>query len=174
VRNRIALAFALFLGLAVSALGQTPAPAPQTIQHFVINANAAGYGGSQAVSIEGAGFQVTSNVSVAYGRISNPTDSQQPIYNLGDLNYTRELRALLGSKLSSKLVFDTTNWLVTFQVSGGKVTAPGGINRIAEGAGIYCTRPVANNMSMTTGIRFLHGIGNTTVKVPVAGVNFTF
>lgn len=145
-------------------------------QHFVINGNAAGYGGAsgtQAVAIEGAGFQVTSNVSVAYGRISNPADSKQPIYNLGDLNYTRELASLLGKKLTSKLVFDSTNWLVTFQASAGKVTGPG-FNRIAEGGGVYLSRPVANNVAMTCGIRVLHGAGTSIVKVPTVGMSFTF
>jgi hypothetical protein len=169
---RYLLSFCIALSLfAVAAQAQDT---PQTVQHFVINASAAGYGGSEAVAIAGAGFQVTKNVSVAYGRISNPTDTQKPIYNIGDLNYTRELRALLGSKLSSKLVFDPTNWLVTFQASAGKVTAPGGINRIAYGPGVYVTRPTANNASLTCGVRFLRGAGNTIVKIPVAGVNFTF
>lgn len=167
--RKVVIAVALFLGLAVSAMAQSEPPT----QHFVISGNAAGYGGSEAVSIEGAGFQVTKSVSVAYGRISNPMDSTKPIYNLGDLNYTRELASLLGAKLTSKLAFDSTNWLVTFQVSGGKVTAPG-VNHVAEGVGIYLSRPVATNMSMTSGIRFLHGIGNTTVKVPTVGLNFTF
>ena len=157
------------LVFALLSLGCTA----QTSQHFVISGSAAGYGGTQAVSIEGAGFQLSSNVSLAYARISNPADSKYPVYNLGDVNYTRELRALIGKKLASKLAFDTTNWLVTFQASGGKVTAPG-ISHVAEGAGIYISRPVANNLQVTSGFRVLHGLGNTLVKVPSVGLNVTF
>lgn len=145
-------------------------------QHFVINTSTAGTSssdGMQPVAVAGAGFQLTSNLSVAYGRISNPTNSQQPVYNLGDLNYTRELKSLLGTKLSSKLAFDSTNWLVTFQASAGKVTGVG-FNRIAEGGGVYLTRPVANNVAVTTGFRLLHGAGTQLVKVPTVGLNFTF
>src|SRR5258708_39568983 len=105
------------------AQAQTPTPAPAT-QHFVISATAVAYGdqkGTTAVSEEGTGFQITSNFSVAYARISNPTDSKAPVYNLGAVNYTRELGSLLPTKLKTSLVFDTTNWLVTFQGGAGKV-----------------------------------------------------
>src|SRR5258706_8240043 len=109
----------LSLCLAVVSFGQTPAPAPA--QHFVISANAAGYGdakGTSAVSLAGAAFQVTKDVSAGYLQVSNPTDSKAPVYHLGVLNYTREVRALIGSKLSSKLVFHTTNWLFPFHGGG--------------------------------------------------------
>jgi hypothetical protein len=158
-----------FVSLAQDTQGSVPT------QHFIITANAAGYGGNQAVSIVGAGFQLTKYVSVAYGRISNPMDTQKPIYNIGDLNVTYELGDLLPKKVKSSLVFDTTNWLVTFQGSAGKVSAPG-VDRIAEGLGVYLSRPVANNVQMTCGYRFLHGagLGTTWVKVPSVGLNFTF
>jgi hypothetical protein len=177
MRKRLAmLLFSLLLPFLV--MGQTtPAPSTPPTQHFVISANAAGYGGpgsgTQAVMIVGAGFQLTSNISVSYGSISNPTDSTQPRYNLGDFNYTREVASFLPASLKAKLTFDTTNYLVTFQASGGKVTAPG-VNRVAEGAGIYISRPVANNMQLTCGYRFLHGVGTSTVKIPSVGINFTF
>lgn len=158
----------LVLGLSLSA-------SAQTTQHFVISANAAGYGGKEAVSIVSTGFQLTKYVSVAYDRISNPTDTQKPIYNVGDLNVSYELGDLLPAKAKKALVFDTTNWIVTFQGSAGKVTAPG-VDRIAEGLGVYVSRPVANNVQMTCGYRFLHGagVGTTWVKVPSVGINFTF
>lgn len=183
-KRTIAVVFAIAV-LAGSALAQSQTP---PTQHFVISANAAGYGGKEAVSIVGTGFQLTKYVSVAYGRISNPTDTTKPIYNLGDLNVTYELGDLLPAKAKKALVFDTTNWLVTFQGSAGKVTAPSptvdktgrpigpNINRIAEGLGVYVSRPVANNVQMTCGFRFLHGagLGTTWVKVPTVGLNFTF
>lgn len=166
--NRISSLLLLFL----SVVGIASA---QTTQHFIINANAAGYGGKEAVSIVGTGVQLTKYVSVAYGNISNPTDSTKPRYNIGDLNVTYELGDLLPKKAKSALVFDTTNWLVTFQGSAGKVTAPG-INRIAEGLGVYVSRPMSNNTQLTCGYRFLHGagVGTTWVKVPSVGISFTF
>jgi hypothetical protein len=164
------IASLLFLFLSCALVAQA-----QTTQHFVINANAAGYGGKEAVSIVGTGVQLTKYVSVAYGNISNPTDSTKPRYNIGDLNVTYELGDLLPARAKKALVFDTTNWLVTFQGSAGKVNAPG-INRIAEGLGVYVSRPVANNMQLTCGYRFLHGagVGTTWVKVPSVGISFTF
>jgi len=173
IRNLIALT-ALLLLSAVVASAQTAAP---PVQHFVISATTASYNagsGANAVAIVSTGFQLTTNVSVAYDRVSNPADSKQPILNLGDFNYTRELRALLGSKLSSKLAFDSSNWLVTFQGSAGKATAPG-VNTIAEGGGIYLTRPMGNNVAFTTGYRVFHANGVTKLfKVPLVGINFTF
>lgn len=162
------------LALAMGSLAQTS-------QHFIVNANAAGYGdqkGTSAVSEVGTGFQVTKDFSVAYARISNPTDSKAPVYNMGAVNYTRELKSLLGSKLTSKLVFDTSNYLVTFQAGAGKVTYEG-VNRVAELAGIFLSRPVSNNMQLTCGYQFLHGQGNSLITrsntgVPTVGLNFTF
>lgn len=176
---RVAIAVGLFLCWSVSAFAQTVAPTPT--QHFVISANASGYGGAkgtQAVSLAGAAFQVTKDVSAGYLQVFNPTDSTQPKYHLGVLNYTRELRALIGSKLSSKLVFDTTNWLVTFQGGAGKVNYEG-VNRIAEVGGVFLTRPVANNLSLTCGYQILHGQGTSVITrnnsfAPSVGLNFTF
>jgi len=173
--TRLVLLTAVSLFCWPLVFGQTTTP---LTQHFVISATSASYtgtgSGAQAVAILSTGFQVTQNVSVAYDRISNPNDTKQPIFNLGDFNYTRELASLLPASLRSKLVFDTTNWLVTFQASGGKVTGVG-FNRIAEGGGLYLTRPVANNMAITTGYRLLHGAGKSSlIKVPLVGINFTF
>jgi hypothetical protein len=175
MKSKFVLAVILFLSLAVAGFAQTPT------QHFVISANAAGYDGQKgmtAVSEEGTGFQLTSNVSLAYARISNPTDSKAPVYNLGAVNYTRELGSLLPAKLKKSLVFDTTNWLVTFQAGAGKVTYEG-VNRIAELAGLFLARPVAPNMQITCGYQWLHGQGNSLITrsntgVPVVGLTFTF
>lgn len=171
MRNFIARLFIAVLVLASACFGQT---APT--QHFVISANAAntysGTVGNQPVSIVSAGFQVTKDLSVAYTRISNPADGTKPVYNMADANYTRELATLLPKSLTSKLVFDATNYLVTFQASAGKANSPT-FNRIAAGAGIYLARPVANNAQLTFGYRFLMP-GNVLVKVPSAGITFTF
>ena len=143
-------------------------------QHFVISANAASTTPG-AVSVMSSGFQVTNGstpISLAYTRISNPSDGTKPIYNMGDLNVSKELAAFLPASLKAHLAFDPTNYQVTFQASGGKATAPT-YNRIAVGAGIYLSRPVANNVQLTVGYRFLMP-GNVLVKVPSAGLNFTF
>jgi len=164
---------------AVGASAQS-APAP-VVQHAVISVDAAGYGsakGTQAVSLVGGAFQFTSNVSLGYLRVSNPADSTQPVYNLGVANYSRELKALLGSKLSSKLAFDSSNFVVTFQAGGGKVNYAGA-SHVAEVGGIFLTRPVANNLALTCGYQVLHGQGTSiltrnTSSVPTVGLNFTF
>lgn len=163
---------------SIPVVAQTPAPA---VQHFVISANAAGYGGAKgttAISEAGTGFQLTADVSVAYARISNPTDSTAPVYNLGAVNYTRELKSILGTKLSRKLAFDTSSWLVTFQGGAGKVDYAGA-HHVAELAGIFLARPVANNLQLTCGYQYLHGQGNSLITrsntgVPVVGLTFTF
>lgn len=167
----------LVLSASTSTSAQTPAPLPSTppIQHFVISANAAGYGGqqgTQAVSIVSTGLQLTEYISVAYTNISQPTDSLQPRYNLADVNVAYELGSLLPAKLKQKLVFDTTNYIVTFQGSAGKVTAPG-VNRVAEGLGVYLSRPLADHAQLTCGYRVLFP-GHTLIRVPTVGINFTF
>jgi hypothetical protein len=171
--KRLLIAVALFLCVAVVGRAQT--------QHVVISVNASGYNGAkgtQAVSLAGAAFQVTKNVSAGYFQISNPADSTAPKYHMGSLQYTRELQALLGKKLSSKFVFDTTNWLVTFQAGAGKVSYDGA-NRVAEVAGIFISRPVANNLQLNCGYQFLHGQGNSILtrnntSAPTVGLTFTF
>lgn len=173
--KRIAMAILLMLVLGSAGRAQTSLPPTPPIQHFVISADAAGYGGqsgTQAIAIASAGVQLTEYISVFYTNISNPTDSTQPRYHLADVNVAYELGDLLPGSLRRKLVFDTTNYIVTFQGSAGKFTAPG-INRIAEGLGAYLSRPVADHMQLTCGYRVLFP-GHVLVKVPTVGINFTF
>lgn len=174
--KKLLTAVALFFGLATLAFGQTPLPEAPTAQHFVVSGFAGGYGGQSGttpVSIASAGFQLTEYISLAGTSISNPSDSKQPRYSMGDVNVTRELGSLLPSGLKKKLVFDTTNYLITFQGSVGKVTAPG-LNRIAEGVGVYLSRPIGNHVQASCGYRALFP-GHVLVKIPIsAGLNFTF
>src|SRR6266851_3747625 len=163
--KRIPITVAVLFLYSMPAFAQQPAPTEPPVQHFIISANASGYGGKEAVAMMVTGVKLTEYVSVAYDSISNPTDTTKPIFNLGDLNVTYELGDLLPKKVKSALVFDTSNYLVTFQGSAGKVTAPG-INHIAEGLGVYLSRPVADHMQMSCGFRFLHGLGTTWVRVP--------
>lgn len=172
--NLLFLVLGTFLFVRPAA-GQTAAP-----QHVVITVNATGYDGksTQAVTLAGAAFQVTTNVSAGYFQISNPTDSTAPKYHMGSLQYTRELQALIGKKLSSKLVFDTTNWLITFQAGAGKVTYAGA-NHIAEVGGVFISRPLANNLQINCGYQLLHGQGTSILtrnntSAPTVGLTFTF
>lgn len=176
---------ASFLGLlfcCALSFGQTTAPAPAPVQHFVISASAAGYNGQSgatALSIAGTGIQLTTNVSVAYNLISNPSDNTAPKYNLGVINYSRGLDAILGKTLSSKLTFDTSNFVVTFQAGAGKVSMPSA-HHIAETGGIYLSRPLADHVSLQiVGYQVLHGQGTTVLTHNVtqqisSGLNFTF
>jgi hypothetical protein len=168
------------LAFVLLSLGCTVAQA-QSTQHFVISASASGYNGQkgeQAVSLAGAAVQVTNNVSVGYFNISNPTDSTQPKYHMGVVNYTRELQALVGKKLASKVVFDTTNWLVTFQAGAGKVSYLNA-QHVAEVGGVFLSRPIANNMQIQCGYQVLHGVGTSVLtrnvtQQPSVGIVFTF
>jgi hypothetical protein len=183
--KKLAIAFVLFLGLAVASLAQTvaPAPAPEpVVQHFVISVSASGYGGqkgTQAESIAGTALQLTPHVSVGYNQIFNPSDSTQPKYRLGVVNYTRELHDLLGAKLSSKFVFDTTRLIVTFQGGAGKVSYEG-VNRIAETGGAFLSFPLADHVSFQlVGYQVLHGQGTSTLTRSTtgqmsSGLYFTF
>lgn len=188
MRNKVISACLLFLGSAVCACAQATgagAPAPTSepaIQHFVISVSAANYDGakgSQPESIAGTALQLTSNLSVGYNQIFNPADSTQPKYRLGVVNYSRELHDLLGAKLSSKFIFDTTRLIVTFQAGAGKVTYDGA-NHIAETAGAFISLPLADHVSFQLlGYQVLHGQGTSTLTRNVtgqmsSGLYFTF
>src|SRR5208282_5184203 len=103
-------AFLVMLFLALPAWGQTnvaPAPSPQ---YFVISVSAAGYNGQKSVqplTIMGAAMQLTSNLSVGYNQYFNPSDSTQPSFKMGVVNYTRQL-AEICSYCKNHFVFDTT------------------------------------------------------------------
>ena len=182
MRRLLAVIFAL---IPSALFAQTPAPAPKpapAVQHFVISVNAAGYNGQkgmQATTIAGTALQLTTNLSVGYEQIFNPSDSTQPKYRMGVANYTRELKSLLCTRLSSKLVFDSSNILVTFQGGAGKVTFAN-VNRIAEMGGAFINIPLADHVSFQVlGYQVLHGQGTTTLTRNVtgqvtSGLYFTF
>ena len=100
-------------------------------------------------------------------------DATQPRYSLGDVNVHYGLDELLPGKLKKALLFDTSNYIVTFQGSVGKVTAPG-LNRIAEGVGVYVSRQLGNHTQISCGYRALFP-GHVLVKIPMtAGLTWTF
>jgi hypothetical protein len=158
------------LGLGGLAAGQT------ATQHFVVSASADG----QPASIMSTGFQLTSNVSLAYEYISNPSDSSKPRYGSGVANYTREVASFLPSKIKSKLLIDTTKYLVTFQAGAGRESLAGAklgdprVSHIIGNFGIYGSRPVANNVQLGLGYKFIWGPHSAIVKVPVGNLTFTF
>ena len=181
MKYRMVLLAVLVLFCSSAGFSQTPAPEP-VVQHFVISVSAANYngqGGSQAESIAGTAVQLTKNLSVGYNQIFNPADSTQPKYKLGVANYTRELHDLLGAKLSSKFIFDTTRLLVTFQAGAGKVNYEG-VNRIAETGGAFLSVPLADHVSFQVlGYQVLHGQGTSALTRNVtgqlsSGLYFTF
>ncbi len=176
------LSFVGLLFSCVLSFAQTaPAPAP-AVQHFVISVSASGYNGQSGaapLSIAGTGIQLTQNLSVAYNLISNPSDTTAPKYNLGVINYSRGLNSILGKSLSSKLSFDSSNFVVTFQGGAGKVSMPS-VHHVAETGGIYLSRPLADHVSLqVVGYQVLRGQGTTILTHNVTqqistGLNFTF
>src|SRR6266404_6351912 len=170
------LTLVAFLLSGIPAMAQTPEP---PVQHFVISGSMAGFNGNQVVSIASTGVQLTQNVSVAYEFISNPSDSSQPRVGSGVVNYTREVAALLPASLKKKLVFDTTNYLVTFQAGAGRESLSQGIglprtSHIVGDFGIYGGRQVAPHAQLGVGYKFIVGPKFETIKIPVGSLNFTF
>lgn len=173
--KRITAVLVLFLGLAVASFGQDVPPT----QHFVISGSVAGYKGTDAVSIASTGFQLTKNVSLAYEQIFNAADSSQARYYSGVANYTREVSSLIPAKLKSKIVFDTSNYLVTFQAGAGRESLAGVAggprsSHIVGNFGIYGGRQVAAHAQLGAGYKFIVGPSFALIKVPVGNLNFTF
>lgn len=171
----------LFFLLAVSVVSFAQTAANPPTQHFVISGSVAGYNGNQAaVSIGSTGVQLTKNVSAALETITNPADSSQARYYSGVVNYTREVASILPASLKSKLVFDTSNYLVTFQAGAGRESlapaTPGAsrTSHIIGNFGIYGGRQVAAHAQLGAGYKFLLGPRMALIKVPVGNLNFTF
>jgi hypothetical protein len=170
-----------FLSVAVLASGLVLAPAshaqtaPPT-QHFVISGSAAG----QPAAIASTGVQLTQNISVAYEYISNPSDSNKPRYGSGVANYTRQVSSLLPAKAKKALLIDFSNYLVTFQAGAGRESlAPAVVggqrtSHVIGNFGIYASRPVANNVQLGLGYKYILGPQSVLVKVPVGNLTFTF
>jgi hypothetical protein len=158
---KLKLAIALFLSLfAVGLHAQTPAVPPT--QLFTISGNIAGFSGASATNgavIATAAIQILPSVSAGYEHIA--ISSLNSRFELGVVAYTRPLSSLLGSILTSKLLFDATQIGVTFSAGAGKVLEPTA-NRIAETVGVHFSYPLTNNMSVQIiGIDVLHGAGKT-------------
>lgn len=164
----------LFFCLGGSAMAQTPAP---PLQHFVISGSASG----QPASISSVGFQLTSNVSLAYEYIVNPTDSSKPRYGSGVANYTFSAASLVPKSIKAKLLVDLSNYNVTLQAGAGKeslsnATAGGPrVSHIIGNFGAYGSYPMPGGHSQIgLGYKFIVGPQSQVIKVPVGTLTFTF
>jgi hypothetical protein len=171
---------ALSLPLHAQTVLPVSTPAPNL---FSISGNIADFGrgpsSSSAAMIATASVQTTKNLSLGYEHIA-VTSAGKPRWELGVAAYTRPLSDLLGSKLASKLLINTSNIGVTFSVGAGKVLAPTA-NRIAETAGVHISYPLIDGISLQLiGVDVLHGAGHTqflTVNTTTAistGINIYF
>lgn len=189
VGSSIKLPIALFLLLfcATPSRAQTNVAPPLVFQHFVVSVNAAGYGtdkGMVPVTILGTAIQLTTNLSVGYNQIFDPSTAANPNYHLGVVNYTRELGDICPF-CKDHFVFDTTSILTTFQGGAGKVvyTLPGASSssgHIAATVGAFVSIPLSDHMSFQLiGVQGLFGAGNTRLTRNVtqqisSGIYFTF
>jgi hypothetical protein len=174
----------LFLCLAVLfvpciSFAQTAPASP--VQHFVISGSAAAFGGNGTASIASSGVQLTSSVSVAYEFISNPADSSKPKIGSGLVNYTRSAASFLPAKVRSKLLFDLTNYNVTFQAGAGRESLAGPIvggprtYHVIGNFGIYGGYPLpGGHTQVGIGPKFIVGPTGTTVIKMAGNLVFTF
>lgn len=149
--------FAL-LALFVTS-GHAQDTASQSIQHFTLSGSAMafkGVSGTQAASIGQASLQLTSRVDIGYEQITVPTLAT---WDLGVAGYALPLNSLLGKKISSHFAFDSSGYKVHFQAGIGKVMqSTQSVSRIAETAGVYLTKDVANHITLRIiGGEWLHG-----------------
>lgn len=154
VAATILLALAL---LASPAMAQTNIAAPPTF-HFVTGGSAINFNspqGNQVGSIAYVGIQVTPSFTTTYEHITVPSISAR--YELGVLGYTKPLSSLLGSTLTSKLLFDASNINVTFQGGAGKLLSPTA-NHIAETFGVSLSYPIPGTSAaiQVLGYQWIH------------------
>lgn len=167
---RIVLGLAIFLGLSLAARAQTTPP----VQHFVISASSATFGSNGSTSIATSGIQLTNDVSVVYEFISNPADSTKPRVGSGLVNYTRSASSFVPAKIRSKLLFDLTNYVVTFQAGAGVESFYNGVgvprsDHVIGNFGLYGGYPMpGGHTTISVGPKFIVGPQGTTV-IKLAG-----
>jgi hypothetical protein len=182
----VSLWMALCLFLAAGSLrAQTapaPAPLPATppVNHFVITANVAGFmgvkGSPGTASILTAAMQIMPSLSAGYEHIGIGNTR----WELGVVAYTKPLSSLLGSKLSSKLLFDASQVNFTFSGGGGKLLQPT-VNTVAETAGFHISYPITDHLALQiVGVDFLHSthtsgfLTTNTTQTISSGINVYF
>ena len=175
----LALLFA-FAVLPIHA--QTPATIPAPTM-FTMSGNYANFSGNKTSTpavIATAAIQLLPDVSVGYEHIQLTGASVSARWELGVVAYTRQLSSLLGSKITSKLLVDTSQIGVTFSAGAGKLLQPT-VNRIAETVGVHFSYPLADHVSLQViGVDVLHGgvtsgllTTNTTENIST-GLNIYF
>jgi hypothetical protein len=112
----LALAILLLAPLAVRAQGGPPAgcDTPGT-SHFSVNGSAVGFVGantSNPATIAGGSVALTCRFALGYEQVIVP--ALDASYYLGLVEYTMPLRALVGKKINSKFVFNSSAWTTTF------------------------------------------------------------
>jgi hypothetical protein len=175
--RRFIAAIGLLVIAGLPAAAQS-VPAPSL---FTISGNASSFGSGHATSpaiIASAAIQLTPRVSVGYEHIAISAVSTR--YEMGVAAYTLPASALLGSRITSKLLLDVSKVGVTFDAGAGKVLEPTA-NRIAEMAGVHISYPLMDGLSLQLiGVDVLHGGGHTnllTVNTSAAistGINIYF
>jgi len=160
ILRRILLLSLLLYGTVCFAQSTTPVVPPT--QLFTFSGNISGFSTGSSTSgavVATAALQLTNQFSAGYEHIQISSINSR--YELGVVAYTRTLDTLLGTSLSSKLLFDPSQIGVTFSGGLGKVLEPTA-NRIAETLGVHISYPLTTNMSIQViGIDFLHGGGHT-------------
>jgi hypothetical protein len=146
----------VLLLLPLGLCAQTNVAAPPTF-HFVAGGSAINFNsgnGAQVGSLAYTGLQITTDVAVTYEHLSIPSISASG--NLAVASYTRPLNALLGKKLSSKLLFNSSDINVTFSGGAGRWTTAK--SNIAETVGASISYPIPGTSAAVQilGYQYVH------------------
>lgn len=102
----------LLLAFALPMLAQSDVPAAS---HFSISASASGFIGGQqsnpSTIVEGS-VNLSRRLSIGYDQVLIPNLNAN--YHFGLLRYDMPLASVIGKKLNSQMVFDTSKWGVGF------------------------------------------------------------
>jgi hypothetical protein len=124
----------------------TPAPVEPPISHLILTGSAASFKsstGTNPASIMYAGLQVTKTFSAGYEQL---TVSGLPIRGqFGVATYSNTLDTFLGKTISSHLVFDSSNIVLTVGGGLGKWLTPQK-NNIAETFHVSLTYPLTTHL----------------------------
>lgn len=151
------LRFAAALLAAISLAGI--ARAQSALSNFNVTGSAIGFSGAsgtQAASLAGANYNVTSRVVAGYWNLNIPALAT---YNFGEAGYALPLSSIIGKTLSSKLNFDASAVEVEGNAGIGKVTSGTPVeSHIAEIIGGSVTFPITANLSFNAvQLYYVHG-----------------
>jgi hypothetical protein len=175
------LAFLFLAACPAFAQGGAPQPGSST-SHFSVNASAMGFSGStsaSAATIAGGNVSITNRFALGYQQIAIPSESAS--FYLGEAQYTMPVCSLVGKKLCSKFVFNTSKWSVSFFAGAGVlrqtstttdpatgISTDTQIQRIAETAGVGLNYQADSHiMLQIVSGQWLHaGVQNQLVATP--------